>query len=279
MDNVTSTSVSAPQAAATGGKTLPLRVWRQETPQSEGRYEEFRIPYRRGLNVISCLMEVQRNPVTADGKTTTPVVWDSNCLEEVCGSCTMNINGKVRMACSALVDKILGDDGVITLEPLRKFPLVRDLTVDRQRMFEALKQVKAWVPVDGTHNLGPGPRQSQADHSVMYTLSTCMTCACCLEACPQVTVDNKFIGAAAISQARLFNMHPTGKLNAAERVRGLMGEGGIQDCGKAQNCVEVCPKEIPLTTSIAQMNRAVTKQVVKDLFFDEDESAGASGPG
>jgi succinate dehydrogenase / fumarate reductase iron-sulfur subunit len=178
-----------------------------------------------------------------------------------------------------LVDKILGDDGVITLEPLRKFPLVRDLTVDRQRMFEALKKVKAWVPVDGTHNLGPGPRQSQADHQVMYTLSTCMTCACCLEACPQVTVDNNFIGAAAISQARLFNMHPTGKLNAEERVRGLMGEGGIQDCGKAQNCVEVCPKEIPLTTSIAQMNRAVTKQVVKDLFFDEDASEGASGPG
>jgi succinate dehydrogenase / fumarate reductase iron-sulfur subunit len=114
----------------------------------------------------------------------------------------------------------------------------------------------------------------------MYVLSTCMTCASCLEACPQVTVDNNFIGAAAISQARLFNMHPTGKLNAEERVRGLMEDGGIQDCGKAQNCVRVCPKEIPLTTSIAAMNRAVSKVVIKDIFYkDEPPKHGAAGPG
>lgn len=261
-------------------RTITFRIWRQDSPDKEGGFEEFKLPYHKGMNVISCLMEIQRNPVTADGKTTTPVVWDSNCLEEVCGSCTMNINGKVKMACSALIDRLTADgNDTITLEPLRKFPLVRDLAVDRNRMFEALKQVKAWIQLDGTHNLGPGPRQSPKDQQVMYVLSTCMTCASCLEACPQVTVNNDFIGAAAISQARLFNMHPTGALNADERIRGLMGEGGIQDCGKAQNCVEVCPKEIPLTTSIATMNRAVTKQMVKDLFADEDEAKHGAGPG
>ncbi len=260
------------------GRThVTLRVWRQQTPDHEGAYEEFKVPYQKGLNVISCLMEIQRNPVTSDGKRTTPVIWDSNCLEEVCGSCTMNINGKVRMACSALVDKLAEP---ITLEPMRKFPLVRDLTVDRHRMFDALKQVKAWINLDGTHNVGPGPRQSPKDQETTYVLSTCMSCACCLEACPQVTLDNNFIGAAAISQARLFNMNPTGALNAEERLHGLMEDGGIQDCGKAQNCVEVCPKGIPLTTSIAAMNREVTKQVIKDLFFnDGDQKHKASGPG
>lgn len=187
----------------------------------------------------------------------------------------MNINGRVRMACSSLVDSL---QEPIVLEPLRKFPLVRDLMVDRQRMFEALKQVKAWINLDGTYDLGPGPRQSPKDQQKMYVLSTCMTCACCLEACPQITLNNKFIGAAAISQARLFNMNPTGKLNAANRIRGLMGEGGIQDCGKAQNCVQVCPKEIPLTTSIAQMNREVTKQLVKDLFSPDQEGKAVEGP-
>jgi succinate dehydrogenase / fumarate reductase iron-sulfur subunit len=93
-----------------------------------------------------------------------------------------------------------------------------------------------------------------------------------------VQLDNEFIGAAAISQARLFNMNPTGKLNAEDRIRGLMAEGGIQDCGKAQNCVEVCPKEIPLTTSIAEMNREVTKQLFKDIFFKDEEREGAGGP-
>jgi succinate dehydrogenase / fumarate reductase iron-sulfur subunit len=222
-------------------------------------------------------MEIQRHPVTAEGQPTTPVVWDSSCLEEVCGSCPMNINERVRMACSSLVDKL---QEPITLEPLEKFPLVRDLAVDRSRMFSALKQVKAWIRLDGTHNLGPGPRQSQEEQAERYVLSTCITCGSCLEACPQITLHNKFIGAAAISQVRLFNTHPIGQMNAAERLRGLMQEGGIQDCGKAQNCVQVCPKEIPLTTSIAALNREVTKQLIKDLFFeDKPPKLGASGPG
>ncbi len=262
--------------ASEAKRFVTFRVWRQQSPDHEGRFEEFKVPYRKGANVISSLMEIQRRPVNAEGAVTTPVVWDSNCLEEVCGSCTMNINGKAAMACSSLLDRLKEP---IVLEPLRKFPLVRDLVVDRSRMFEALKKVKAWINLDGTYNLGPGPRQSPKDQAAMYVLSTCMTCACCLEACPQVTLENKFIGAAAISQARLFNMNPTGRLNAEERIRGLMQEGGIQDCGKAQNCVEVCPKEIPLTTSIAAMNREVTKQVFKDLLFEDTEATkAASGP-
>src|SRR2546425_4734875 len=78
-------------------------------------------------------------------------------LEEVCGSCAMLINGKARMACSALVDSLAQP---IRLEPLTKFPVVRDLAVDRSVMFESLKRVKAWVPIDGTYNLGEGPRMS-----------------------------------------------------------------------------------------------------------------------
>lgn len=263
-------------SSSSAGRTITFRIWRQETPDHEGRYEEFKVPWVKGTNVIACLMEIQRNPVNAQGQKTTPIVWDSNCLEEVCGSCTMNINGRVRMACSSLVDKL---EQPITLEPLRKFPLVRDLAVDRNRMFGALKQVKAWVNLDGTHNLGPGPRQSQKEQAERYVLSTCMTCACCLEACPQVQMNNNFIGAAAISQARLFNMHPSGAMNAEDRVRGLMEDGGIQDCGKAQVCVQVCPKEIPLTTSIAAMNRQVTKQVIKDIFSKDEPGKASSGPG
>lgn len=258
------------------GRVIHFKIWRQETKTTPGHFEEFKIPYKKGMNVISCLMEIQRNPVTADGKVTTPVVWDSNCLEEVCGSCTMNINGKVRMACSTLVDKV---EQPIVLEPLKKFPLDRDLAVDRNRMFEGLKQVKAWVQLDGSHNLGPGPRQSPDEQAIRYTLSTCMTCASCLEACPQVNLNNDFIGAAAISQARLFNLHPSGAMNAADRNHGLMEKGGIQDCGKAQLCVQVCPKEIPLTTSISAMNGEVTKQLIKDLFFKDEPSGHGGGPG
>ncbi|MBI2456818.1 MAG: succinate dehydrogenase iron-sulfur subunit, partial [candidate division NC10 bacterium] len=70
----------------------------------------------------------------------------------------------------------------------------------------------------------------------------------------------------AISQVRLFNMHPTGKMHARERLEALMGEGGLQDCANAQNCVHACPKEIPLTESIAAMGRETTAYVLKRLF-------------
>jgi succinate dehydrogenase / fumarate reductase iron-sulfur subunit len=181
----------------------------------------------------------------------------------------MLINGKARQSCSALVDK-LGDPSQpnepITLEPLTKFPLVRDLFVDRQRLFNDLKRVKAWVPIDSTYDLGQGPAISQKLQNERYPLSRCISCGCCLEACPQYTPVNQFVGAAVISQVRLFNDHPTGKELKEERLDTLMGEGGIADCGKAGNCAEVCPKEIPLLESIAAVQRQATVYAIKRFF-------------
>jgi succinate dehydrogenase / fumarate reductase iron-sulfur subunit len=202
----------------------------------------------------------------------------------------MLVNGQTRQACSALVDKLLTEqpDG-IELRPMSKFPVLRDLVVDRSRMFRALERVHAWIPVDGYGDRGPGPRESQEGQEFRYPLSECMTCGCCVEACPQftkvdisqqidetdeefearklATYDESFVGAAAISQAMLFNEHPTGHMNAGQRLDALMGSGGLQMCGNAQNCVAVCPKEIPLTTSIAKAGRQTTVYALK-RFFD-----------
>jgi len=242
---------------------IELRIKRQDGPDAPSRWEEFSIPYRPKMNVISVLMEVRRQPITTEGRMTTAPVWDANCLEEVCGACSMIINGKVRQACSTLIDQLVQP---IVLEPMTKFPLVRDLVVDRQQMFDALKRVHAWIPIDGTYNLGPGPRVDPNVQQVAYQLARCMTCGCCLEVCPQITPQSKFIGAAAISQVRLFNMHPTGRMHVGERLEALMGEGGIAECGNAQNCVHACPKEIPLTESIAAVGRQITAYALKRLF-------------
>src|ERR1700739_207879 len=102
-------------------KTVTLRIKRQPTPTAASYWEEFSVPYRPNMNVISSLMEIAANPVTRDGKTTTPITYDSNCLEEVCGSCAMLINGRARMASSALIDKL---EHPIKLEPFSKFPIV-----------------------------------------------------------------------------------------------------------------------------------------------------------
>ena len=240
-----------------------FKIQRQDNPDSEPYFEEFELPYRQNMNVISALMEIRRNPVTKDGKETSPVTWDMNCLEEVCGACSMVINGKPRQSCTALVDKL---EQPIVLEPMRTFPVIRDLQVDRSRMFDSLKKVKAWIPIDGTYDLGPGPRMAEKKRQWAYELSKCMTCGVCLEACPNVNSNSNFIGPAPVSQVRLFNAHPTGAMHKAERLNALMGDGGIQDCGNSQNCVQVCPKGIPLTTSIAALNRDTNVQAFKNFF-------------
>ena len=244
-------------------KTVILRIKRQATPNDKPHWEEFTVPYRPNMNVISALMDIALNPVTRDSKPTTPITYDSNCLEEVCGSCAMLINGRARMACSALVDHL---EQPIKLEPFSKFPVVRDLATDRSVIFENLKAVKAWVPIDGTYDLGSGPRMTSEEQEVAYPLSRCISCCCCMEVCPQFNEGTGFVGAATISQVRLFNTHPTGAALKRDRLAALMGDGGIQECGYAQNCVEACPKEIPLTKSISEVGGAVMKQAIGDLF-------------
>src|SRR6201984_1272401 len=160
-------------------KQVIVKIKRQVSPQGAPFWEEFALPWRPAMNVIICLRDIAENPVTRDGKKTTPISYDSNCLEEVCGSCAMLINGKARMACSALVDKL---EQPIRLEPFSKFPVVRDLAVDRSVIFENLKAVKAWVPIDGTYDLGAGLRISPTEQEEAYPVSRCISCCCCMEA-------------------------------------------------------------------------------------------------
>ncbi len=247
-------------ATATASK-IRLKVLRQESQNSSSYWEEYEIPFQEKANVISALMAVQKNPVTTQGKAIKPPSWDAVCLEEVCGMCTMNINGMIRQACTALIEEVgelQGDTYFVTLEPMKKFPVMRDLSVDRSKMFNNLKKVKAWVPIDGSYDLGMAQPQDDSIRHLRYALSRCMTCGCCVEACPQVNEKTTFVGPAALGQALLFNLHPIGKTLEKERLDFLSSEEGITNCGNAQNCVKVCPKSVPLTRVIAHLNRDTT---------------------
>lgn len=268
---------------------INVRILRQDGPGLPQYWERHQVDYEPDMNVISVLQKIAAQSKTTEGAKVAPVAWDCGCLEEVCGSCTMVINGRVRQSCSALVDRLLEDHAEeIELRPMTKFPVLRDLMVDRSRLFHNLKRVKAWVPVDGYYDMGPGQRIPRDQQEQNYPLSQCMSCGCCLEACPQfnkielqrqpgesdesyqarkeASYNQGFVGAHAISQAVLFNAHPVGKNISGERLEALTGTGGIQVCGNAQNCVAVCPKEIPLTTSIARAGRAATVYSIKKFF-------------
>jgi len=235
--------------------TIELKIQRQDDPNSNSYWEEFSLPYQENMNVVACLQQIVRNPQNKKGEKVNPVVWEASCLEEVCGSCTMLVNGMVRQSCAALVDKLKQP---IRLEPMSKFPIVRDLLVDRSRMFEDLKKVKAWNTIDGSYDMGPAPKMSQEDQQYAYPISRCMTCGCCLEVCPQYNDRIEFVGAHAIAQVDLHNAHSVGKMEKSSRLEAMMMPGGITACGNAQNCVEVCPKDIPLTTSIGKVGRDTT---------------------
>lgn len=266
-----------------------VRVLRQDRPGLPSYWQTFCLEHEPEMNVTSVLQRIAALSRTASGQQVAPVAYDANCLEEVCGSCTMLINGQVRQACSALVDRLLADrPGEIELRPMSKFPVVRDLVVDRNRLFRALEKLQCWIPVDGYYDAGPGPRQSQERQQQAYPLSECMSCGCCLEACPQyakveleqqpgetpeqfsarqnAVFDSAFIGAHAMSQVVLINSHPTGQMTAGKRIDALIAPGGIQNCGKAANCQAVCPKGIPLMTSWARAGRAATIHVIKKFF-------------
>lgn len=243
-----------------------LKILRQASKDEPSHWDEFELPLRENMNVVSALMELRKNPVTTEGKEVEPVAWDAACLEEVCGTCTMNINGLVRQSCTALIEEVgelEGETYVVRLEPMKKFPLVRDLIVDRSKMFRDLVQIQAWVPIDGSFDRGMAPPQDDSVRKLRYDLSKCMTCGCCLEACPQYNERSEFIGPAAIGQTFLFNLHPVGSTLANERLDVMTSEEGITGCGNAQNCVKVCPKEVPLTHAIAAINRDTTFYRIK----------------
>jgi len=207
-------------------------------------------------------MEIAANPVTRDGKATTPITYDSNCLEEVCGSCAMIINDRARMACSALLDKL---EQPIRLEPFSKFPVVRDLATDRSVIFEKFESHKILGPGGRQLRPRPGPRVSPEDQEQMYPLSRCISCCCCMEACPKFNEETGFVGAAVISQVRLFNAHPTGKASSANASRPSWRRRhpGMWLRPELRRGL---PKDIPLTTSIAEVGGDVMKQALTDLF-------------
>ena len=234
-------------------------------------WESFELTLRPMFNVITALMEIQKNPVTIENKHLEPVSWEQSCLEEVCGSCTMLINGKPCQSCSCILNNVVEKTGshIITLAPLTKFPLIRDLVVDRSRLFKDLKRIQAWVPVKGLNPKNEGPRVLPTRQQLEYKLSTCMSCTCCLEACPQYHPKSEFIGAAVIGQAHLFDLKEKTALTR-QRLLTLMEKGGVSDCGKAMNCVEVCPKGIELVRSIATMGKRTNSQFIKEIFKDPD---------
>ena len=157
-------------SAAPARTHFEVRILRQDAPGEQSYWQRHKVAYERDMNVISVLQRIAAQATTIDGDKVAPVAWDCNCLEEVCGACTMVINGRARQACSALVDRLLEDNSEeIELRPMQKFPVIRDLVVDRRRLFRALG--KTALLDSGRRLLRSGPRPASVASAAARALS------------------------------------------------------------------------------------------------------------
>lgn len=239
-----------------------LKIKRQDDPGDLPYWEDFEIEAREGLTVAAALASIGENPVNANGNPTVPVVFESSCLNGMCGACSMVINGKIRLACKTLVNEL---DEPVKIEPMGKFSVLRDLKVDRGKMFDAIARFSPSFDCAPPHDNDPPLRISPERQRRLSVFSTCVMCGACAEACPQVNPRTDFSGAFIFARTVTLNEHPISSFNNDERLSVLKERGGIADCAGAKVCESVCPMGIPLSEGISALQKSATAHSVRKL--------------
>lgn len=198
------------------------------------RKEKYEIPVESHWKVLDAV-----NYIKDEVDSTLSHRW--SCRMAVCGSCGMSVNGEPKLTCkTALSD--YGD--TVEIAPLANFPVVRDLVVELEAFIEKFHKVKPWIIRDDVNDITAGPyKQSVEDLNVIKQFSMCINCMLCYAACPQVGLNPDFIGPAALALAHRYNEDSRDR-GASERRDILLGTGGTYDCTFANECSEVCPKEV-----------------------------------
>ena len=214
---------------------------------AESRPYHQRVPFEyeeENLTVALALRRINAGGFTDEtGAPVEPVRFEESCGQKKCGACAMLINGQPALACDAFLSK-LGKHRVIALAPLKKFPCVADLLVDRGIMMDNLKTLRQWAGEDAAIT------EKEFDNA--YNASLCLQCGCCLEACPNFYPGGEFFSAAAFApQARLLS-----SLDDAHRaeVRKLYRAHIYDGCGQALACEKVCPAGLPLDRLLSRSN-------------------------
>lgn len=222
-----------------------LRVKRQQGAESRPYFQEFLCEASLDASVLSLLEEINRRPAltTAQGEPALPIDYESGCRQQGCGACAMLIDGYPRLACSTFLRQLKLKRGVVEVAPLTKFPLLRDLRVDRGPMWADVKRMKLWLRQEAVVDRKELP--------FAYQSASCLMCGCCLEICPNYWPGSPFTGAAVMNQAyRAASQYPPGP----ERRRLLKEniDAGQGHCSRTLSCRKVCPLELPLDYLISR---------------------------
>jgi succinate dehydrogenase / fumarate reductase iron-sulfur subunit len=213
-----------------------------------GYFDDFHVPDREGQTVLEALFHILEHE---DGS----IGFRYACRGAVCGSCAMHINGRYRLSCATQMAD-LGEKVVI--RPLYHMPVIRDLVVDMDGFFEKYERLRPWL-VNETP-LGDKERlQSPEDRAKLDKLVDCILCACCQASCPFTQTDPEYIGPALLLKLDRF-YSDSRDLATADRIEAGDSEHGVWRCHTAYNCIEVCPKDLNPTASIARLKGAAIRR-------------------
>lgn len=227
-------------------------ILRRQTAQSTPYRQQIRFETEDpNETVATALLKINRSGDYSDeqGNTVLPIAWEAGCLQKKCGACAMLINHSPGLACDAFLKNYIkkgkkAHPSVITLAPLGKFPVVKDLVCDRSVLFENLKTLQVWA--------GESAQIREKDIDRAYDASLCLQCGCCLEACPNFYPDGAFTGAAGFAPlARLVSAYSKEEKN---RLRRIYQQHVYNGCGKSLACVRACPAGIDLDRLLSRSN-------------------------
>lgn len=242
-------------------KLFTIKIKRQDSPESQSYWEEFKLkaPHQE-MTVRSLLKQIQINPVNHRGEKTRPVLWEESCLEESCGSCSMLINSKPAQICSLKLSEL---ESHITLEPLSKFPVIRDLIVDRSSYRKEYQSIQNEAPFDGFYIKRKNFELKNKSYSLYQEeMWDCIHCGLCLEVCPQWANTNSFMGPYSLSQ----KSKTVSSTLSHKDFKVLTKNAGIDLCKNVQNCNKTCPKNLPLLEGLAHLKKKASRFFLKAIF-------------
>jgi fumarate reductase iron-sulfur subunit len=188
-----------------------------------------------------------------------------SCRMGICGSCGMTVNGDPKLTCATFLTDYL--PGPVRVEPLKNFPIIRDLIVDIDDFMRKLIRVKPWIIRKDDKPLSAGEyRQTPEQLDEYKQYSMCINCMLCYAACPIVGLDPKFIGPAAIALAQRYNLDSRDQ-GADERRAVLSEHAGIWGCTFVGECTQVCPKHVDPAGSIQRYKLSAALDAMKGFFM------------
>ncbi|MGH9382997.1 MAG: succinate dehydrogenase/fumarate reductase iron-sulfur subunit [Vicinamibacterales bacterium] len=236
--------------------TLQVARYRPET-ESEVTFQDYEVPCRKdwvildGLNYVKDCLDA-----------TLSFRW--SCRMGICGSCGMTVNGEPKLTCATFLSDYA--PGNVRVEPLRNFPVIRDLIVDIGDFMRKLVKVKPWMVRAAEKSLAEGEYlQTPQELDEYKQFSMCINCMLCYAACPIYGLDPKFIGPAAIALAQRYNLDSRDE-GASQRMEVLSEHEGIWGCTFVGECTTVCPKHVDPAGAIQRYKLTAALESMKSFF-------------